>query len=309
MKNELQKHKKSDKIKWVLTGIAFVLVFVFLVGLCMQLFVKDDKYKPSEWFKKPDTEQNTPEISDANTPAVDENGEKLTSGKVHNLPKAMTFRTARSFAATPTVQSDEYASVTLQATVLPEYATNKTVTWLVAFVDPSSVWANGKDINDYFIVTPTADGSTTATARCLQPFGEQIKITVTSRDGSAITASCIVDFEQRITNLHLTLCGGKVDTSTLVGTWRLNNPDTSNSAFWYACSSNFLGSKNWQIRMEYATSNDYMQYGYRYRNLFSKTNNGMLSGLWFGQYSSRLVNYVCRYDRNIQGLLFVYKKR
>lgn len=55
--NELGRHKKSDKIKWVLTGIAFVLVFVFLVGLCMQLFAKDDKYKPSEWFKKQDTEQ------------------------------------------------------------------------------------------------------------------------------------------------------------------------------------------------------------------------------------------------------------
>ena len=54
---ELKRHKKSDKIKWVLTGIAFVLLFVFLAGLCMQLFAKDDKYKPSEWFKKQDTEQ------------------------------------------------------------------------------------------------------------------------------------------------------------------------------------------------------------------------------------------------------------
>lgn len=58
--NELNRHKRNDKIKWVCTGVAFVLIFVFLVGLCMQLFAKDDKYKPSEWFKKTETEQTTP---------------------------------------------------------------------------------------------------------------------------------------------------------------------------------------------------------------------------------------------------------
>ena len=48
---ELKRHKKSDKIKWVLTGVAFVLVFVMLVGMCLQLFGKG-KVKPSEWFNK-----------------------------------------------------------------------------------------------------------------------------------------------------------------------------------------------------------------------------------------------------------------
>lgn len=66
--NELKRHQKSDKIKWVCTGVAFVLLFVFLVGLCMQLFAKDDKYKPSEWFKKPDTEQNQPDIEEKENP-------------------------------------------------------------------------------------------------------------------------------------------------------------------------------------------------------------------------------------------------
>lgn len=59
--NELRQHKKSDKIKWVITSIAFVLVFVFLAGLCMQLF-GNDKIKPSNWFKKPDTEQTQSDI-------------------------------------------------------------------------------------------------------------------------------------------------------------------------------------------------------------------------------------------------------
>ncbi len=58
--NELKRHKKSDKIKWIITATCIVLLFVMVAGLCMQMFVKDDKYKPSEWFK-PDTEQTQPE--------------------------------------------------------------------------------------------------------------------------------------------------------------------------------------------------------------------------------------------------------
>ncbi len=56
--NELRRHKKSDKIKWVFTGVAFLLVFVMLVGMCLQLF-GTGKIKPSEWFKKDETEQTT----------------------------------------------------------------------------------------------------------------------------------------------------------------------------------------------------------------------------------------------------------
>lgn len=55
MKNELQKHKTSDKIKWAFTFVAFVLVFVMFAGLCMQLF-GTGKVKPSEWFKKSESE-------------------------------------------------------------------------------------------------------------------------------------------------------------------------------------------------------------------------------------------------------------
>lgn len=65
MKNELRRHKKSDRIKWGLTAAAFVLVAVLLVGLCLQVF-GHGKAQPSEWFKKQDnTEQTTPETDDA----------------------------------------------------------------------------------------------------------------------------------------------------------------------------------------------------------------------------------------------------
>ena len=64
MKNELYKHKKSDRAKWTLTAVIFVLFAVLIAGLCLQVFAKNDKLKPSEWFKKadkPQTEQTAPE--------------------------------------------------------------------------------------------------------------------------------------------------------------------------------------------------------------------------------------------------------
>ena len=66
MRNEFYQHKKSDKIKWIITAVCFVLLFAFMAGLCMQLFAKDDKYKPSEWFK-PNTEQTQPDTDDNNS--------------------------------------------------------------------------------------------------------------------------------------------------------------------------------------------------------------------------------------------------
>lgn len=51
MSKNLNRHIKSDKAKWAITGIVLVLVIVMLVGMCLQLFGQG-KVKPSEWFKK-----------------------------------------------------------------------------------------------------------------------------------------------------------------------------------------------------------------------------------------------------------------
>lgn len=86
--NELNRHKKSDKIKWITTGVFIVLLSVMVAGLCMQLFAKDDKYKPSEWFKKSDTEQTQPE------PDTDENDKETATYAVSNhIAKATSAST------------------------------------------------------------------------------------------------------------------------------------------------------------------------------------------------------------------------
>lgn len=112
----------------------------------------------------------------------------ITQGKV------MYLAAAEASAASET-------GVTLTATITPASATDKSVDWTVSFVNASSSWANGKNASDYINVTPTSDGALTATVLAKQAFGEQIKITVTSRVNSEATASCVVDYGARLNNV------------------------------------------------------------------------------------------------------------
>ena len=86
----------------------------------------------------------------------------------------------------------------LTATITPDNADDKTVDWTVLFVNPSSDWASGKTVTDYVTVTPTADGALSARVECLKAFGEQIKVIVTSRADTNITAECTLDYARKI---------------------------------------------------------------------------------------------------------------
>lgn len=128
---------------------------------------------------------------------TDDKGTVMGEG-INAMPTRMTFRNARALNNT-----SEYDSVTIQATVKPDNATNKKVSWTVGFVNPESSWAQGKNVADYISVTPQAVGSNIATVECLQPFGEQIKITVVSESNVNAKAECKIDFAKRIVKAHL----------------------------------------------------------------------------------------------------------
>ena len=148
-------------------------------------------------------------------PAVDENGNEIPADEVVPMPQAMTFRTAKSLMATTAAEGAAYDSVTLSATVKPDSAADKTVDWTVEFVNPSSEWATAKTVTDYVTVTPQSDGATVATVQCLQPFGEQIRVTVISRMNTEAKASCPVDFAARPTQLLVSGIGLLSDSSSV----------------------------------------------------------------------------------------------
>ena len=177
---ELKRHQRSDVIKWI---IAFALIFVLLAGLIGTWVVLFEDDAP---------EEESP--AQTETVVTDGEGNAMESGKVYAMPANMVF------AATAAEPSDAKHGITLKATIDPDTAANQNVDWSVSFVNPSSSWASGKTVTDYVTVTPTSDGALTATVQCLKAFGEQIKITVTSRANEYATAECTVDYARRITD-------------------------------------------------------------------------------------------------------------
>lgn len=93
------------------------------------------------------------------------------------------------------------------ATITPSNATNKEVDWAIAFKNPDSEWATGKNIDDYVTVTPTSDGALTATVTCKAAFGEQIELTVTSRSNPEAYAVASVDYAKRLQSASVTVSG------------------------------------------------------------------------------------------------------
>lgn len=221
MKNELQKHKKSDGFKWFCTLLAVLMLAVAVTAAITQGF---KNWNPYGWFDKKE-EQPLPE-ENGGGPVIDESGNEMNGGEVHEMPKQMTFRSVAALDG-----ESAYDSVTLHATVKPDDAEDKRITWVAIFKNPESAWATGKTVTDYVTVTPQSEGSSVATVKCLQPFGEQIEILAgltwlsdkfygmsieeiykasefESALGSMIVG-CSVDFAKRVTSASVDLSGGE----------------------------------------------------------------------------------------------------
>lgn len=61
---KLTKHEKADKVKWAFTVIAFVLAFVLLLGIALQVFSPVGN-RPTDWFEEiGKVEENPDEVQD-----------------------------------------------------------------------------------------------------------------------------------------------------------------------------------------------------------------------------------------------------
>lgn len=193
MSNELQKHKASDTVKWILTLFAFILVAVMLTGIICGWFDKKTDNPDS-------VEQEQTELGGF---GIDE---------VHST-KTMSLAVSTYAVSAP----DSY---TVTATVTPTTAKNKNVDWAVEFVNGSSAWADGKSASSYVKVTPTSTGSATATVTCQQAFGERIKVVAKSNDDASISAYCVCDYYERISSVSGNFTGmGSFDTAKAVNEW------------------------------------------------------------------------------------------
>lgn len=195
-------YRKNNGSK-ILSGIlAVLLVLVIAAGVVGVGYVSDwftdwTKFEPEQ---PADEEQGGEEEL---PPVVDENGETMESGTVYAMPARMMYTSAATTAADGTTVSS--SPITLEATITPDTATDKSVKWSVSFVNPSSEWATGKIVTDYVSISSSG---LTCTVTCHQAFGEQIKITVTSNDNPEATDSCVVDYLKRIEDVTFALSDG-----------------------------------------------------------------------------------------------------
>ena len=181
----------SERFSWIITIVAMVLVAILSIGLLCALFIQPQEDEPDK------TKQTEQAAVNEQAAVIDGEGNAMVSGKTYAMPQRMVF------AATAADVSTASEGITLTATVSPETADNKAVDWSVSFINPSSSWAKGKNVADYVTVTPTSDGALTANVNCLKAFGEQIKVTVTSRVNPEAKAECTLDYARRILDTAL----------------------------------------------------------------------------------------------------------
>ena len=169
---------------------------------------------------------------------TDENGNDLSGGKYYAMPAKMAF-TAATYADESGNEVNNAVTANIIATITPNNAANKKVDWSAAFKNPESEWASGKTLSEYITVTPAADGSLMASVTCYQAFGEQVILTVTSRENAEATASCTIDYKQQLVSYELSVAQeGKTPsvnnvkkTGTLYADFASDKPITINYAY------------------------------------------------------------------------------
>lgn len=194
----MPKQTKSSN-NTALKGFALTLVILILAVCVMAAMTEGfSNWNPYGWFDKPAEEQQTPEGDD---PAPEEPTEE-PGGMVTDVQNS-SLMTLSAVAATTAAEGAE-SSTTITATVKPDTASDKSVVWSISFSNPSSSWANGKNVTDYVNYTTSGEGAITATVNCLQPFGEQIILTATANANPEATASVTIDYVKRVVSYDFT---------------------------------------------------------------------------------------------------------
>lgn len=190
MRDELYQHKRSDKIKWIITFVAIFLAFVMLIALCMQIF-GHEKLKPENWFKKSGQTEKLPEEED------EENGGAVVSESVGHGIKLMSARISPDEFEDYGISAQAETAIQLTVVITPANASVQDIDWTCGWVNENSAWASGKNISDYYGFS--SFGTRLANAVCYRPFSEPIWVKATSVDNPSITATATANYIKRIT--------------------------------------------------------------------------------------------------------------
>ena len=132
----------------------------------------------------------------------------------------------------------------LTATVLPESAENKDVSWTVNWEDTSRT----EIVSSYVMLTTNENGGNVATITCVKPFTGNIVITVTTMEGG-FTASCICKYVGLPSEIDVDLSDLSMVTDT---DWNTDIAEVGQTTTYHEISlSNVFGAPGADFTPEY----------------------------------------------------------
>lgn len=185
----MSKKQKNIGVKALCSVLIVLLLATIGIAIPSKGFTDWSKFKKNPQVEQPDKpgEEQKPSGDDVVIEQIEASGILLSAAIASADESGVTQR--------------------FTATITPSDATNQKVNWSVAFKNAGSEWANGKNISDYVTVTPTSDGSLYADVTCKAAFGEQIILTVTSRDNAEAKATATVDYRKKVIACEIKLNG------------------------------------------------------------------------------------------------------
>ena len=188
---------KTNKITIAIVSIVVALILA-AATIVMGYITRDDA---GNWFhnndlatwgwNKSDKEEGTEKMSWGG--AIDNVGNELNSKTTYAMPGGMAFYAA---------YTDELANKLDLSAPSVTVTCSHNFEFNNVFVDWSVEYPSGTSAADVLTVTPTSDGSLTATVTCLKGFDQQLILKATLRGNSEKTATCKIDYVKRIERIN-----------------------------------------------------------------------------------------------------------
>lgn len=116
-----------------------------------------------------------------------------------------------------TEEENASKSLSITATLSPVTVENKAIHWSVAWQDPKSEWASGKDVSDYLTLgAESSQSGESIQLNCVNDFGEKIIVTAKAEADESIFANCNVDFRKKIESVQYSFKKGSETISAPV---------------------------------------------------------------------------------------------
>lgn len=184
----------NNKVKRIFIAIACVLAFVLFIGVCVQIFAPEGK-KVTDYFKQ----------TGIDDPNIDSDSNVVISGdEAQGIRLMSTYVYEEDYDEYGISAQDIDTVYTLTVIYDPPNTTYQETDYTIAFKNPLSTWAAGKNISDYATITQPEDGSKEAVLTVLKSFSEQIIVTAKSRRTPSIYARTTVDYVCAYANMWVT---------------------------------------------------------------------------------------------------------